>query len=63
MPFENMTAYQLKLPKVSLYMQKQATFILENKMFHFSDIERFTKNAVECNPQIMPQNLILQPGG
>lgn len=56
-----MTAYQLKLPKVALYMQKQATFTLENKMFYFPNIARFAKNAVECHAQIMPQNFILQP--
>ena len=57
-----MTAYQLKLPKVSLYMQKQAIFLLENKMFYFPNIARFAKNTVKCHAQIMPQNLILQPG-
>ena len=47
MLFEKITARQLKLLKVSPYMQKQVTFRLENKMFYFPNIAQFPKNAVE----------------
>ena len=35
---------------------------LENELFDFSNITGFSKDTVKSHAQIMPQNLVLQPG-